>query len=238
MPNHRITPEEYLRKCKEVHGDRYDYSLCEYETSRGVVSIICKDHGVFTTVANTHLSKKSDCPKCVGGIRKTIEEFIEQANKVHQSFYGYSKVVYINKRTKVIIDCPIHGEFTQSPSDHTDGSKCPSCANYGFNSCIPATFYFLSSSSDLVKIGITNRSVVERVKAINKSVSKFGVVFKEEYSKKLSGEQARQYEVKIKGWASSRYEQPNYKFDGYTESFICEDINEFKQKIIGVIDDI
>ena len=41
--------------------------------------------------------------------------------------YDYSKVNYVNNRTDVIIICPIHGEFLQTPSDHFQGCGCSLC---------------------------------------------------------------------------------------------------------------
>lgn len=57
----------------------------------------------------------------------TTTEFIQKANKVHNQKYDYSKSVYKNKKEKVIIICPIHGEFLQSPDGHFRGQGCPEC---------------------------------------------------------------------------------------------------------------
>lgn len=46
--------------------------------------------------------------------KMTTEEFIAKAREVHGDKYDYSKVNYINNSTKVIIICPIHGEFEQT----------------------------------------------------------------------------------------------------------------------------
>ena len=48
----------------------------------------------------------------------TCEEFILKSIAVHGDKYDYSKVEYINNRTKVCIICPIHGEFWQIPINH------------------------------------------------------------------------------------------------------------------------
>lgn len=61
--------------------------------------------------------------------KKTKEEFIKDAIKVHGDKYDYSKVEYKNSKTKVIIICKIHGEFEQSPFGHTRGYGCRKCAN-------------------------------------------------------------------------------------------------------------
>ena len=56
------------------------------------------------------------------------EEFIEKARKIHGDRYDYSKVKYVNSKTKVCIICPIHGEFWQTPDKHLRGHKCPLCS--------------------------------------------------------------------------------------------------------------
>lgn len=57
----------------------------------------------------------------------TTKEFIEKARLVHGDKYDYSKTQYINARTKVIITCPIHGDFEQKPSVHLSNHGCPNC---------------------------------------------------------------------------------------------------------------
>ena len=59
--------------------------------------------------------------------RKTHEQFIEDANKVHNNEYDYSKVKYINNKTEVCIVCHKHGEFFQRPDRHLQGQGCPIC---------------------------------------------------------------------------------------------------------------
>ena len=54
-------------------------------------------------------------------------EFITKANEVHDNFYDYSKVEYINSSTKVIISCKIHGDFEQIPNSHLSGNGCTVC---------------------------------------------------------------------------------------------------------------
>ena len=58
----------------------------------------------------------------------TTNEFIEKARKVHGDKYDYSKVNYVNAKTKVCIICPIHGEFWQTPDLHLQGGGCSLCS--------------------------------------------------------------------------------------------------------------
>jgi hypothetical protein len=59
--------------------------------------------------------------------RLTTEKFVQKAIKVHGSRYSYGKVAYSNSHNEVVIECPIHGEFSQIPNTHLNGSGCPKC---------------------------------------------------------------------------------------------------------------
>ena len=122
----------FKEKAKKVHGNKYDYSKVEYVNSQTKVCIICPEHGEFWQTPANHLNGQR-CPKC--SIKKVhekqkfnTEKFIEQAKKVHGNKYDYSKVEYINNKTKVCIICPEHGEFWQRPDKHIHCSRgCPKC---------------------------------------------------------------------------------------------------------------
>lgn len=55
------------------------------------------------------------------------EEFINRAQALHGNKYDYSKVEYKNSKEAVIIICPEHGEFLQSPIKHLRGRGCIKC---------------------------------------------------------------------------------------------------------------
>lgn len=57
----------------------------------------------------------------------TTDQFIEKAKLAHGNKFDYSKVNYIDSQTKVIIICPLHGEFEQKPNKHLSGQGCPLC---------------------------------------------------------------------------------------------------------------
>ena len=61
--------------------------------------------------------------------KSTTADFVKNARKKHGDKYDYSKVNYINNRIKVIIICPIHGEFLQKPNGHLNGQGCFECGN-------------------------------------------------------------------------------------------------------------
>lgn len=56
------------------------------------------------------------------------EEFLRRARLVHGGNYDYSKTKYVNQKTKVVITCPIHGDFLQYPQAHIKRHHgCPIC---------------------------------------------------------------------------------------------------------------
>jgi hypothetical protein len=64
--------------------------------------------------------------------RKTKEQFIQEASLLHNDKYSYEKIVYVDRDTKMIITCSIHGDFLLTPRDHLSdhGGKrgCKKCA--------------------------------------------------------------------------------------------------------------
>ena len=125
--NKESKTEKFIQKAISIHGNKYDYSLSEYSTSKVKVIIICPEHGEFLVTPDNHIRRKSGCPKCNGGIRLTTNEFIKKSNEIHSYKYDYSLVEYKNNATKVKIICPEHGEFKQRPQDHVNKLGCPKC---------------------------------------------------------------------------------------------------------------
>ena len=121
-----LTTEYFIKKAKEINGDKYDYSLVEYKNSITKVKIICPIHGIFEQIPANHIFKKSGCPKCIGK-NSTIEDFIKQASKIYGDKYDYSLVDYKNKQIKVKIICPIHGMFETIPHNFLSNHSCPKC---------------------------------------------------------------------------------------------------------------
>ena len=58
----------------------------------------------------------------------TKEFFIEKANSIFGNKYDYSKVEFTNSKERVIIICPVHGEFKVTPDKHLYAKQeCPIC---------------------------------------------------------------------------------------------------------------
>jgi hypothetical protein len=118
----------FILKFKNVHGDKYDYSLVNYVNTKTKVKIICSIHGEFEQTPNDHLSGYG-CSKCSNKFRLNTAMFIDKCKTIHGDKYDYSLVNYVNTKTKVKIICSIHGEFEQTPDKHTNSKQgCSKCS--------------------------------------------------------------------------------------------------------------
>lgn len=122
----KLTTLEFIERAIKVHGNKYDYSEVNYIIAQTKIKIICPEHGIFMQTPNSHLSNRG-CSKCSCKYQPIVEEFIEKAKEVHGNKYDYSKVNYITNKLKIIIICPEHGEFFQTPNNHLNGHDCPKC---------------------------------------------------------------------------------------------------------------
>lgn len=122
----RLTQEEFIKRAKEVHNDKYNYNKVEYINWTTPVIITCPTHGNFAQMPGKHISGQG-CPKCTGK-NKTTKEWIEEAKKIHNDIYDYSKSEYKGITTPITIICKTHGEFQQLPYVHAKmGCGCPKC---------------------------------------------------------------------------------------------------------------
>ena len=124
----RNTTADFIRRSKEIHGDRYIYTEVDYVRYADKVKIICPEHGEFIQRAGSHLAGN----KCMGCFQKenrsSTEEFIKKAREVHGDNYDYSKVDYRQNKKPVEIICPKHGSFWQAPNTHiSNRAGCKLC---------------------------------------------------------------------------------------------------------------
>lgn len=128
-----LTRKQFIKRARKVHGNKYSYSSVNYSNARNKIDLICKLHGIFNQKPDSHLQGQG-CPDC-GKIQrakskiKTKKEFIQESNLIHNNKYDYSKVEYKNCKQKIIITCPKHGDFEQTPDSHIQGQGCRLCAN-------------------------------------------------------------------------------------------------------------
>lgn len=135
--NFKITYDEFIERATSIHKTKYDYSLITKENFNGsssYVEIICPIHGVFRQKAIDHTRGKG-CRKCAfDKIRETKsmgkDYFISRAKAIYGNRFDFSKVVFVNVNTEVIITCPVHGDFLVKPRYFLRGYGCPKCDGF------------------------------------------------------------------------------------------------------------
>ena len=123
----------FIKKSIEIHKDKYDYSKVDYVHSQKYVKIICKKHGVFLQKPNDHLQGVG----CMSCRLVDTDDFIVKSNLIHKDKYDYSKVDYVNTKSKVKILCKEHNDiFEITPNCHLGGQGCPYCSGTKLNNNI------------------------------------------------------------------------------------------------------
>ena len=128
----KLTQEKFIARCKEKHGDKYDFSQSVYTGNHEYVKVICPIHGEFESVASSLMSGRG-CKRCAwdsNGVNKriSVEDFIARSCAKHGTKYNYSKVKFVNTTTPVEIICTTCDKsFRMNPEQHMIGQGCRKC---------------------------------------------------------------------------------------------------------------
>ena len=136
IPKQKVSkPKQKLIEQKPVEEDPYDWDDFEVVNARDLKRFLpdswYEAHRNRTPEQN-ELNRQITKDLWKRGIfddqRRTQEQVIKLFKDVHGDRYDYSKTVYKNARTKVIVICRKHGEFKTIVRYHGEGSNCPKCA--------------------------------------------------------------------------------------------------------------
>ena len=121
---------DFVRRARKIHGRKYDYEKARERSGAGKVTIVCREHGEFVQLPNTHLNGHG-CGKCgittlANRFKLTKAEFVRRSKKVHGSKFKYLGG-YKNQYAFMTIRCPVHGTFKQRAIDHMNGHGCKEC---------------------------------------------------------------------------------------------------------------
>ena len=64
-----LTLDDFIKKARNVHGDKYDYSSSVYTGADNKLEIACVKHGKFLQTPHNHL-KGTNCPSCGASVSK------------------------------------------------------------------------------------------------------------------------------------------------------------------------
>lgn len=120
--------EEVKVLLHKKYQDKYTFDFNGYTTLESKIKCICSKHGV-KLIRVSSLLKGFECTECKGTRRSNIDlmYFTQKSRDVHGDYYDYSKCRVTKTSEKVIIGCPKHGEFKQTPNAHMQGQGCPVC---------------------------------------------------------------------------------------------------------------
>lgn len=128
----RMTTEEFIRRAKSIHGDKYDYSKTVYVSNKHKLIVTCPNGHDFETNPKNHISGRHECSECANSKYNCVDHdsFIRISKSIHGDKYDYKKVKYKTTKTNVLIKCKVwgHGYFPQKPEKHILGRGCPKCA--------------------------------------------------------------------------------------------------------------
>ena len=140
---------------KRLHLRNEHISVLTYINSRSECEVICHKCGRKWKTLGKDIMCRPYCSLCKIKPKLSDEEkkerFIAKAINKYGNKYDYSKVEYVNCKTKVCIICPIHGEFWQTPDKHLSKMYgCPKCGQYNSNLKRKKTQeYFLEKSKQV-----------------------------------------------------------------------------------------
>lgn len=134
MPKKK-TLEEFISEAKQIHGDKYDYSVAVYKGSKEIIEIICPKHDVFRMTPFSHTVNGNGCRKCYNERTSErqvtpLEDVLNTCKEKFNNKYIYNVIEYKSlKNSKVEVTCPIHGEKTQSFERHLNSvTGCKDCS--------------------------------------------------------------------------------------------------------------
>lgn len=221
--------QAYIDKLNQKFNYKFDYSKFDYVTIDTPTTVICPVHGELLVTPYNHYRSKHGCIKCGQALaakskESSTKDFITKARQLHADKYTYDNTVYTGAKDKLVITCPIHGDFKQLASGHLSGYGCNKCKNHGkgrVDMHAPCILYYLNiAGTSLYKIGITTRSIKERYRT-SFDKEQFTVVFSKRYS---TGREAYEKEQHLLSFYSSLlYSGSPVLSSGNTELF-TEDI--------------
>lgn len=121
-----ISHKEFLLKLYEKNEDfkngKYNV-ISTYKNSKTKIKISTL-YGVCEFLPTDLLRGK--IPSINSAVNK--DRFFQKlSEEKHGIKYNYNKVNYKDSHSKIIIECPIHGEFIQKPYSHLNGRGCYKC---------------------------------------------------------------------------------------------------------------
>lgn len=167
-----ITKENFLQKLAESNSQYRGGELKVLGEFESILKHILVEDKYGKALMSPRSLLKDILPHLATAVNKQ-EYFINKATDVHKGKYTYEKAAYTGTKNKVVVTCPIHGDFEQEAQAHLQGKGCTKCKNEktGWTYTAwskaapgnPGILYVIrcwSDDEEFYKIGITCQSKV------------------------------------------------------------------------------
>jgi hypothetical protein len=132
-----LTPEVALSRAMAAHeGKNYLWDRFVYTNARSKVAVGCPVHGYFESTYDS-VRQGRGCRHCGYTTERKNEAYtkefvVEKIRKANLDMdgneYGYDKVEYVDRETKITLTCKIHGDFQVTPKSAMNShAGCPTC---------------------------------------------------------------------------------------------------------------
>lgn len=127
----KLTDSEYKNRINNKFGDKLDLSNVYYDGMDTIINPICSVHGSFVIEAERLIYNKFPCPQCSPTYKLDYTEIKRLGVLRHNNKYQYPEInlKFYSNKDKIIIICPLHGNFPQRIDNHLNGARCPICAD-------------------------------------------------------------------------------------------------------------
>ncbi|UYD59478.1 putative endonuclease [Aeromonas phage avDM6] len=223
--------------------EKYSFNqfISGYKNKHSKFSYNCPEHGKQTTTYHNFSNGRRclECSKEIKRITNAEDIMISSCRSQGLNFVGFESD-YKNIKSKVIYNCPYHGNHSTEFRILKSGHGCPSCQCNGFDVNKPAFLYLVrwktKSGKAWLKYGITNNQVELRIKRqLQTHESETGEFLQYEilHIKKGLGSHIKSIESSIKHSFPHSGISKSEMWDGYTETLPIESYHDVIKLIKG-----
>lgn len=156
----KLTTNDFIKRSKLVHGDRYLYDKSVFTISSEKIIITCRKHGDFNQIPRNHTSGKG-CPKCKGD-NVSIGLYNSNKNKANIRLKNINqpkdyKIIPLSNGMKSIID---NEDF-----DRVKDILWSYTGNYAYNKKIGVMHRFIIKAKDGFEVDHKNGNQLDNRKS-------------------------------------------------------------------------
>lgn len=158
---HRKSKESFIQQVKDMYGDKYDLSDCEYVNNKTKVKVKCNDCGETFEIKPNDLLGGHGCRNCSIKNRTNYYTFDDILGKIKDK-PNRSLVSDSNDKKKLYrlsdyleMICPIHGIYKHKVNFVLEGKTCPMCGK------------LVGTLKNADKVRLSKEEVVERVSQLS-----------------------------------------------------------------------